>query len=103
MGLFSFVKKIKLPKFVTGLLTVGVGIGLSAIPVPGCQVVGGKIMMTGGGIVIAGLVGKARRYVKAEKGKKWVAITEHERELLDKVRKKDKKVSGTQTHAKGGL
>ena len=88
MGLLSFVKKIKVPKLVTGLVGIGLGIGISAIPVPGTQAIGGKVMWAGGAVVVAGLAGKARRLVTAEKGKKWVAITEHEREALNKLRKK---------------
>ena len=94
MALFSFIKKIKIPKMITGILGVGLGVGISAIPVPGCQAVGGKIMMASGGIVVAGIIGKGRRFVKAEKGKKWVAITEHERQALETLRRKKKKGDG---------
>ena len=87
MALFSFIRKIKLPKLVTGLLGLGVGVGISAIPVPGCQAVGGKVILASGGIIIAGIAGKTRRFVKAEKGKKWIAVTEHERAVLAKLRK----------------
>lgn len=85
------VKSWKIPKSVTGIAVIGVGVGVAAIPVPGTEAVGGKIMLGGAGLLLTGLAGKAKRVVKAKKGEKWVALTEHERKALEKLRKnKDK-------------
>ena len=82
------IKKIwEAPKVLSGALLLSLGIGVSFIPVPGTQAVGGKMMIAGGTAIITGLIDKGVRFQKAEKGKKWVAVTEHERKLLTKLKK----------------
>jgi len=77
----------KTPKSITGILLTAAGIGISTIPVPVAQAVGGKIAYSGAAVFVGGLTSKAVKFKKAEKGKKWVAITENEREALKKIRK----------------
>lgn len=84
----KFIKGLKIPKTVSGIIVMGLGVGLSAIPVPGIQAVGAKVIYTGGAITIAGLSFKATKLKKAEKGKKWLALTENEREAIERLRKK---------------
>lgn len=90
MGILKKIMKLKIPKTVTGLLIVGVGVGVSFIPVPAAQAIGAKIIYSGGAVVIAGVTAKAYRAKKAGPGQKWIAVTEHERETIKKLRKKGK-------------
>ena len=91
MSIFTKIASIKLPKTVTGLLTIALGIGISAIPVPGVQAVGAKVIMAGGATVLAGLTMKGVKAAKAKKGERWMAVTENERESIKKMRKKKEK------------
>jgi len=90
--MFKFLKNLVSMKTVKGLATMAIGVGISAIPVPGLQAVGVKVIEGGGVLTVAGLLDKGRKAVKAKKGERWIAVTEKERDAIKKARKrKDKK------------
>jgi|GEM_PF-2748800 len=86
MGILSWTKKIKIPKFISGAAIVGLGVAAGSVPA--LQGLSATMIKTGGAMVIAGLAGKARRIVIAPKGQKLKAATAHERLVINKMKKK---------------
>jgi len=86
--MLKFLKNLVSMKTVKGLATMAIGVGISAIPVPGVQAVGVKVIEGGGVLTLAGLLDKGRKATQAKKGERWMAVTEKEREALKKARKK---------------
>lgn len=91
MGMLSWVKKIKVPKMLSGAALVG--LGWAASQVPGLQGIGADMIKTGGAVVVAGVLGKGRRIVLAPKGEKLKAATAHERVLVEKLKKSGTKAA----------